>query len=75
MSQKKNPCADGTCRTPTSQRLQVIDTPENGETIGAMVAVSIDGHELKVPLGMTILSLGALVLVYAAITGNLKLFR
>jgi hypothetical protein len=29
----------------------------------------------KPPLGMTILSLGALVLVYAAITGNLKLFR
>ena len=31
MTQKKNPCADGTCRTPTSQRLQVIDTPENGD--------------------------------------------
>jgi hypothetical protein len=29
----------------------------------------------KPSLGMTILSLGVLVLIYAAITGNLKLFR
>ena len=29
----------------------------------------------KPPLGMTILSLGVMVLVFAAITGNLKLFR
>jgi hypothetical protein len=29
----------------------------------------------KPSLGMTILSAGVLVLIYAAITGNLKLFR
>jgi NADH-quinone oxidoreductase subunit G/[NiFe] hydrogenase diaphorase moiety small subunit len=52
---QKNPCADGTCRTPTSQRPQVFAAPQNGAAIGEMVSVAIDGHELKVPLGTTIL--------------------
>lgn len=52
---QKNPCADGQCRAPASQRPQVIDTPENGDAIGAMIGVTIDGNEFKVPMGTTIL--------------------
>ncbi len=54
MSQK-NPCADGACRAPASQRSQVVAAPENGDAIGAMISVNLDGHDLKVPMGTTIL--------------------
>ncbi|MGD0878966.1 MAG: hypothetical protein ABSA01_12595 [Anaerolineales bacterium] len=55
--------------------------PERGRhpAIGTLgMVLSLIGLVLfcsKPPLGMTILSLGVLVLAYAAITGNLKLFR
>ena len=49
---EKNPCAG---RAPVSQRPQVVDTPGNGDALGAMVAVTIDDNEVKVPLGTTIL--------------------
>jgi|GEM_PF-2550255 hypothetical protein len=55
--------------------------PERGRhpAIGTLgMVLSLIGLVLfcsKPPLGMTILSLGVMVLVYAAITGNLKLFR
>ncbi|HPC97201.1 MAG TPA: NADH-dependent [FeFe] hydrogenase, group A6 [Sedimentisphaerales bacterium] len=54
MSQK-NPCTEGDCRTPTSQRPQVVPAPEAGDAIGSMIAVTIDDHRIKVPLGTTIL--------------------
>ena len=51
----KNPCVDDTCRVPTSQKAQKIAKPIDTDSIGAMVTVTIDGKELKVPLGTTIL--------------------
>ena len=54
MSQK-NPCNEGGCRAPTSQRAQIVPISEAGDAIGSMIAVTIDGHEIKVPLGTTIL--------------------
>lgn len=45
-------------------------------TLGAILClVGLMAFCSKPPLGMTILSLGVMVLIYAAITGNLKLFR
>ncbi len=41
-------------RAPVSQRGQVVDSG-NGAGIGATVSVTIDGHQVKVPLGTTIL--------------------
>ncbi len=54
MSQK-NPCSEGDCRAPISQRPQVVPVSEAGDAIGSMIAATIDGHEIKVPLGTTIL--------------------
>jgi len=54
MSQN-NPCAEGTCRTPASQRPQVVATADDRDAIGALISVTIDGHQLKVPMGTTIL--------------------
>ena len=51
----KNPCVDDSCRVPTSQKPQKIAKPIDTDSIGAMVTVSIDGKELKVPMGTTIL--------------------
>ncbi|MCD4825491.1 MAG: [FeFe] hydrogenase, group A [Phycisphaerae bacterium] len=56
MTEKKNnPCADGTCRVPTSQRLQTFDTSADSGDIGALVSATIDEQEIKVPMGTTIL--------------------
>ncbi|MGD8452816.1 MAG: NADH-dependent [FeFe] hydrogenase, group A6 [Phycisphaerae bacterium] len=52
---RDKPCADGSCRAPTSQRSQVVDAPRNTEEIGALVSVNIDDHAIKVPIGTTIL--------------------
>ena len=45
-------------------------------TLGTILSlIGLMAFCAKPPLGMTILSLGVAVLIYAAITGNLKLFR
>lgn len=54
MSQE-NPCTKGDCRAPISQRPQVVRASEADDAIGSMIAATIDGHEIKVPLGTTIL--------------------
>jgi len=53
MSQKKNPCADGTAARPPASGSRSSIAP-NGDAIGALVSVSIDGNEVKVPMGTTI---------------------
>jgi len=55
MSQEQNPSASGTCRVPTAQRAQVVPGPADPDAIGARIRVTIDGHELRVPMGTTIL--------------------
>jgi NADH-quinone oxidoreductase subunit G/[NiFe] hydrogenase diaphorase moiety small subunit len=42
-------------RTPVSQRGHVIPQESDASLIGATVAVTIDGHEIRVPMGTTIL--------------------
>ena len=44
-----------TSRAPISQRGHLVKMPTNGTAIGALVTISIDGLEVKVPLGTTIL--------------------
>ena len=46
---------DDARRAPASQRTQVLPPPENLSAIGGMVSMSINGQDLKVPLGTTIL--------------------
>lgn len=55
MSQKNNPCANDGCRVPKSQRPSVVATVADGDAIGATITVEIDGKNVKVPLGTTIL--------------------
>jgi NADH-quinone oxidoreductase subunit G/[NiFe] hydrogenase diaphorase moiety small subunit len=43
------------CRAPVSQRANRIKAPADPNQIGAMVTVTIDGQQVKVPLGTTIL--------------------
>ena len=42
-------------RAPVSQRPHTVQAPSDSEAIGAKVSLTIDGNEIKVPLGMTIL--------------------
>jgi len=42
-------------RAPASQKTQVVPAPANLSAIGGMVSLAINGQELKVPLGTTIL--------------------
>ncbi len=42
-------------RAPTSQRGHTVEQPNDGDAIGAKIAVTIDGKEIKVPMGTTIL--------------------
>ena len=49
------PNNDINTRTPKSQRGHQIDKPEDQNAIGAMIKLTIDGKEIKVPLGTTIL--------------------
>jgi NADH-quinone oxidoreductase subunit G/[NiFe] hydrogenase diaphorase moiety small subunit len=51
---RKNPCADGTCATPGSEKPLVVPGGKPGD-IGGLVSVKIDDIELKVPFGTTIL--------------------
>lgn len=51
---RKNPCADGTCATPGSEKPLVVPGGRPGD-IGGLVSVKIDDIELKVPFGTTIL--------------------
>ena len=46
-----------TSRAPVSQRGQTVSAGQGATTaaIGGLVSVTIDGHDLKVPLGTTIL--------------------
>jgi len=46
---------DAARRAPASQKLQVLPVPDNPSAIGGQVSLSINGQELKVPLGTTIL--------------------
>ena len=46
---------DDARRAPASQRTQVLPPPANLSAIGGTVSMSINGQELKVPLGTTIL--------------------
>ncbi len=50
-----SPVGNGTSRSPTSQRAQVIENDASPGAIGAQVSVTIDGETIKVPLGTTIL--------------------
>lgn len=51
--QKITPAA--TYRAPVSQRGHVVPSPADPSAIGAMVTVNIDGNEVRVPIGTTIL--------------------
>ncbi|HOV73519.1 MAG TPA: NADH-dependent [FeFe] hydrogenase, group A6 [Candidatus Hydrogenedentes bacterium] len=42
-------------RAPASQRALAIDASSDSQTIGGLVSVTIDGRELKVPMGTSIL--------------------
>jgi NADH-quinone oxidoreductase subunit G/[NiFe] hydrogenase diaphorase moiety small subunit len=42
-------------RAPVSQRLRKVELPQGEDSIGAHVRVNIDGHDLRVPFGSTIL--------------------
>lgn len=55
MSDKKYPEYPDLNRVPTSQKPHMIETPLEAEAIGATIKVNIDGIEVKVPLGTTIL--------------------
>ncbi len=52
---KEKKFTEETSRAPVSQRGLSVKTPENAEMIGGKVGVTIDGKEIKVPLGTTIL--------------------
>ncbi len=52
---KEKKFSEETSRAPVSQRGLSVKTPENAEMIGGKVSVTIDGKEIKVPLGTTIL--------------------
>ena len=46
---------DAKSRAPVSQRPHTVQAPTDTEAIGAKVSATIDGQEIKVPLGTTIL--------------------
>jgi len=52
---KEKKFSEETSRAPVSQRGLSVKAPENAEMIGGKVSVTIDGKEIKVPLGTTIL--------------------
>ncbi|MFA4987670.1 MAG: NADH-dependent [FeFe] hydrogenase, group A6 [Candidatus Brocadiia bacterium] len=56
MTQETNkPISSDTSRAPSSQKPHVVDGGKDIHAIGALVGVTIDGIQLKVPLGTTIL--------------------
>ena len=48
-------------RAPASQQAQVVPPPDRPQAIGGQVGISINGTEVKVPLGTTILEAAARV--------------
>ncbi len=52
---KKDNRHDDCKRAPVSQKIHEIDTPEESDALGAKIKVTIDGNEIKVPFGTTIL--------------------
>ncbi len=44
-----------TSRAPVSERGKKVERPASTGSIGGLVSINIDGHDLKVPLGTTIL--------------------
>ncbi|MFB3851775.1 MAG: NADH-dependent [FeFe] hydrogenase, group A6 [Acidobacteriota bacterium] len=55
MTEKKYPEYPDKNRVPTSQKPQEIKAPVDSTAIGALIKVTIDGIEIKVPMGTTIL--------------------
>lgn len=55
MTDKKYPEYADTNRVPTSQKPQEIKPPVDETAIGALIKITIDGVEIKVPMGTTIL--------------------
>jgi iron-only hydrogenase group A len=51
----QTPIEEAGSRAPQSQQSQTVAKPTNVEAIGANVSVTIDGQEIKVPMGTTIL--------------------
>jgi iron-only hydrogenase group A len=54
MSTHEKDCPQ-TSRAPVSQRAHRVEAPADPNAIGAQVPITIDGQEIKVPLGTTIL--------------------
>ncbi len=50
-----NPCKDGVCRTPIGQRRPDAEKLGDSDAIGTKVKITIDGMEMEVPYGSTIL--------------------
>jgi NADH-quinone oxidoreductase subunit G/[NiFe] hydrogenase diaphorase moiety small subunit len=55
MTTKPCSCNDDNARAPKGSRGHVIDKPDDVNAIGAQISVTIDGEEIKVPMGTTIL--------------------
>jgi len=54
-SMSQTPLEEAGSRAPVSQQSMTIPKPASTDTIGGQVSVSINGQEVKVPLGTTIL--------------------
>ncbi|MFH1212695.1 MAG: NADH-dependent [FeFe] hydrogenase, group A6 [Candidatus Neomarinimicrobiota bacterium] len=56
MEDKDKVMTESTVRAPKSTTPSTIKTPENTGAIGATIKVTIDGNEIRVPMGTTILA-------------------
>ncbi|MDD5230808.1 MAG: 2Fe-2S iron-sulfur cluster-binding protein, partial [Candidatus Marinimicrobia bacterium] len=56
MEDKEKVMTESTVRAPKSTTPSTIKTPENAGAIGATIKVTIDGKEVRVPMGTTILN-------------------
>jgi NADH-quinone oxidoreductase subunit G/[NiFe] hydrogenase diaphorase moiety small subunit len=61
MEDKDKLITESTVRAPKSTTPSQVKTPENIEAIGATVKVTIDGHEVRVPMGTTILQAARMI--------------
>ena len=61
MPDKKDFIIDDKARAPKSTTPSQVTKPANTEAIGALIAVEIDGHKLKVPMGTTILEAAKMI--------------
>ncbi|MBN1885119.1 MAG: iron hydrogenase small subunit [Candidatus Krumholzibacteriota bacterium] len=55
MTDKKKPCTDDTAHASSSTKPHVVEPPADTDAIGTLVTATIDGNDVKVPLGTTIL--------------------